>query len=202
MAGLHTEQSSESETSKEKVRSCLLQLPKTLMFLKLAFFTFISWHTFKIWHWKFNCTTWPLENVFGLRQKGGAGSQASLSTQWGLCWAVLLPPSTLSSETARLCGLTMQCVVYMASLRKIQLQQHVFRFKYERLVIWNTDHCIFFHQSQHLSLALREDWMNKILLYWQTPNVDHCTSSFIQSLPTTSMHLAESKPDVPSIWCY
>ena len=41
MAGLHTEQSSESETSKEKVRSCLLQLPKTLMFLKLAFFTFI-----------------------------------------------------------------------------------------------------------------------------------------------------------------
>lgn len=86
-------------------------------------------------------------------------------------------PSTWRPITAdRLREMT-DCAAWMASLRKIQLQQHIFRFKCERLVILNIYHCIV--SSKSTSLELREDWMNKIFLCCQTPNTDHCMSIFI-----------------------
>lgn len=106
-----------------------------------------------------------------LKQKRGAHSRALAQRHNHSCVTLTCP--TLHPE--RLCEVTVECVVWMASLRKIQPQKHVFWFSQK------TGHSkyislYFFIRVNTYLWNLREDCMNKIFLYWQTPDLDNCIS--------------------------
>lgn len=129
---------------KWKDKKLPFSIAKNLMFIKLAFFKTAVMQL--LVHLFFKMTTKiPFQNLIVWKYLFDGNKREVLTARPGYNATIKAVRTcrTVTQQPERLCEVTGYCGVWMAALRKIQQQQHRFRFQYQWLVIPNRYHCIF-----------------------------------------------------------